>query len=229
MVISDLHMPEMDGFELVEEMRRHAAFASVPVVLLTSSASPGDQKRCDELRVDAVTQAGEAIAAAGQHLANHGRRKPKRIGTASGGFSRGVRCWAPPSQPLRVLLAEDNPVNVKFAVKLLERAGHQITVAGNGRQAVDLWQAGAFDLVLMDVQMPEMDGLEASRTIREMEKGRDGRTPIIAMTANAMAGDREMCIAAGMDGYIAKPVKKDALFTELARVLTNGGVRATGV
>jgi CheY-like chemotaxis protein len=127
------------------------------------------------------------------------------------------------TKPLTVLLAEDNPVNVKFALKLLERAGHAVTVADNGKQAVDLWQTGAFDIVLMDVQMPEMDGLDATREIRRMEKDRSGRTPIIAMTANAMAGDREMCVNAGMDGYVAKPVKKELLFAEVGRVMAKGG------
>jgi CheY-like chemotaxis protein len=124
---------------------------------------------------------------------------------------------------LRVLLAEDNAVNVKFALKLLERAGHRVTVAENGRRAVELWSSQPFDVVLMDVQMPEMDGLDATRAIREAERGRDGRTPIIAMTANAMAGDREICLDAGMNGYVAKPVKKDALFAEFRRVLPAGG------
>jgi CheY-like chemotaxis protein len=130
---------------------------------------------------------------------------------------------APASAPLNVLLAEDNPVNVKFALKVLERAGHQVTVAGNGREAVELWSSKPFDLILMDVQMPEMDGLDATRAIRRAEAGRDGRIPIIAMTANAMAGDREICLDAGMDGYVTKPVKREALFEELSRVMTPGG------
>jgi CheY-like chemotaxis protein len=139
---------------------------------------------------------------------------------------------APAAAALRVLLAEDNPVNVKFALKVLERGGHHATVAGNGREAVDLWRAGPpFDVVLMDVQMPEMDGLDATREIRRLEAGRDGggRVPIIAMTANAMAGDREMCLDAGMDGYVAKPVKREALFAEVERVVAKGGERVTSV
>jgi CheY-like chemotaxis protein len=119
---------------------------------------------------------------------------------------------------LRVLLAEDNPVNQKFAIRVLEGAGHKVAVAQNGRQAVDLWNSETFDLILMDVQMPEMDGLDATREIRSTESGSGKRIPIIAMTANAMTGDREMCLNAGMDGYVAKPVKKDALFAEIGRV-----------
>jgi CheY-like chemotaxis protein len=135
------------------------------------------------------------------------------------------------STPLRVLLAEDNPVNVKFALKLLERAGHTVAVAGNGKQALELYKTDTFDLVLMDVQMPEMDGLEATRAIRQHEREQNGgrHIPIVAMTANAMAGDREMCMAAGMDGYVAKPVKKEALFAEVNRVMAKGGEHVASV
>jgi CheY-like chemotaxis protein len=128
---------------------------------------------------------------------------------------------------LSVLLAEDNPVNVKFALKVLERAGHRVVVAGNGKEAVDRWASGEFDLILMDVQMPEMDGLDAARAIRQAEAGQRRRIPIVAMTANAMAGDREMCINAGMDGYVAKPVKRETLFAEVGRVMADGGKHAT--
>jgi CheY-like chemotaxis protein len=124
---------------------------------------------------------------------------------------------------LRVLLAEDNPVNQKFAVRVLSGAGHEVTVANNGRQAVDRWAAERFDVVLMDIQMPELDGLDATREIRAREAGSARKTPIIAMTANAMAGDREMCLSAGMDGYVTKPVRKDVLFAEMARILKGGG------
>jgi CheY-like chemotaxis protein len=122
---------------------------------------------------------------------------------------------------LRVLLAEDNLVNQKFAVRALEGAGHKVVVANNGREAVDLWCSQIFDLILMDVQMPEMDGLAATRAIRASASGSGTRIPIIAMTANALAGDREMCVDAGMDGYVSKPVKKDALFTEIRRVFVS--------
>jgi CheY-like chemotaxis protein len=118
------------------------------------------------------------------------------------------------------LLAEDNPVNQKFGIRLLEGAGHKVVVAQNGREAVDLWGREEFDLILMDMQMPEMDGLDATRAIRAGESGSGKRVAIIAMTANAMAGDREACMSAGMDGYVAKPVKKEALFAEMFRVLS---------
>ena len=226
LVISDLHMPEMDGFEFIAAVRRHPAFNLLPAMLLTSSASAGDQKRCEELRIAARLLKPAKQSLLLDHvmriLAGESRDRAKPPAAAEP---------APPpadgaAAPLRVLLAEDNPVNVKFALKLLEKAGHSVTVAANGREAIDRWARGAFDVVLMDVQMPEMDGLEATRAIRQQEANGKNRTPIIAMTANAMAGDREMCISAGMDGYVTKPVKKDVLFAEVERVITRGGKHA---
>jgi signal transduction histidine kinase/ActR/RegA family two-component response regulator len=121
------------------------------------------------------------------------------------------------SEPLRILLAEDNPVNQKLAVKLLEKQGHTVAMAGNGRRAVEAFSRGSFDLILMDIHMPEMDGLEATRRIREME-GNATRTPIIALTALAMTGDREICLAAGMDGFVAKPIRLNELCAEMISV-----------
>jgi CheY-like chemotaxis protein len=206
----------------------------LPVVLLTSSAAPGDQKRCDELRVAArllkPVKQSLLLDNIMRILAGETRDRAEAARMVDAP-QRSVADDASVSErALRVLLAEDNPVNVKFALKLLERAGHHVTVAGNGRRAVDLWASEQpFDVILMDVQMPEMDGLDATRAIRQIEGKRDGHIPVIAMTANAMAGDREMCLQAGMDGYVAKPVKKDALFAELDRVMTKGGEHAARV
>lgn len=121
--------------------------------------------------------------------------------------------------PLRVLLAEDNPINVVLATQLLERHQHQVTLAGNGKQAIELIAQQAFDLVFMDMFMPEMGGLEATQLIRASEANSDRHVPIIAMTANAMASDREACLAAGMDGYVSKPINRQHLYAEMARVL----------
>ena len=120
-----------------------------------------------------------------------------------------------------ILLAEDNPTNQKFAVRVIKKAGHSVVVANNGREAIEALKATAYDLVLMDVHMPEMDGYDATNAIRdgETQNGGDARTPIIAMTANAMKGDREKCHAVGMDGYVSKPVKSKTLFAEIDRVL----------
>jgi CheY-like chemotaxis protein len=119
---------------------------------------------------------------------------------------------------LKILLAEDNQVNQKLVVWMLEKRGHKITVAGNGREAVSALQSGAFDLVLMDIQMPEMDGFEATAAIRESERGTGRHQRIIAMTAHAMKGDDQRCVDAGMDGYLAKPIRGEDLYALLEGV-----------
>jgi CheY-like chemotaxis protein len=119
---------------------------------------------------------------------------------------------------LKILLVEDNLINQKLATRLLEKAGHVVTVAANGKEAVDQVAARLFDLVLMDVQMPEMDGLQATQAIRQQEGG-ERRLPIVALTAHAMVGDRERCLAAGMDGYLTKPVQTQVLFETMREVL----------
>jgi CheY-like chemotaxis protein len=115
-------------------------------------------------------------------------------------------------------LVEDNEVNRKFAVRVLEKAGWSVEIAENGQDAVDAYERSSFDVILMDVQMPVMDGFTATRRIRSLEEARDRRTPIIAMTANAMTGDRERCLDAGMDGYVSKPVRRGILMEEMDRV-----------
>jgi CheY-like chemotaxis protein len=118
---------------------------------------------------------------------------------------------------LRVLLAEDNAINRKLAARLLEKCGHSVTVAIDGVEAVAAVQEGEFDLVLMDVQMPNMDGLEATAAIRALERGTTRHIPIVAMTAHAMKGDQERCLAAGMDGYISKPIRPDRMMEVIAQ------------
>jgi CheY-like chemotaxis protein len=120
---------------------------------------------------------------------------------------------------MQVLLVEDNPINQKVAQRLLEKAGHTVVIAGNGKEAIDVLEVRPFDLVLMDISMPEMDGLEATARIREREAGRGSRLPIVAFTAHAMVGDRERCIAAGMDAYVTKPVAPPQLFQAMADAL----------
>ena len=230
-LITDLNMPEMDGFELVEFVRSRADGATLPVIILTSSGTPGDQDRCTKLKVAArlLKPVKQSLLLDNLMRVLAGAswvKEPQAIVAAEApGNSETPKA-------LRILLAEDNAVNQKFAIRLLEGAGHKVTVAHNGRQAVDLSASQEFDLVLMDIQMPEMDGLDATRAIRARESASGGQIPVIAMTANAMAGDREMCVDAGMDGYVSKPVKKDALFAEVARVLASrrkGDGHAAGV
>ena len=124
-----------------------------------------------------------------------------------------------PVPPLKILLVEDNPINQKVASRVLEKAGHSVTIAGNGIEALTHVSGRDFDLVLMDVMMPEMDGLTATVAIREREQGTDRHLPIVALTANAMEGDREKCLDAGMDGYVSKPIQMSILFEEIRRAL----------
>jgi PAS domain S-box-containing protein len=219
LVLSDVHMPGMDGFMLYENTRAIPHHAHVPFILLTSGSRPGDVARCREIGVAAhlikpvkqsILMNAIASAVVGQDAVSATREKPAAPETP-----------APQDRDLKILLAEDNPVNQKFAVRTIEKAGHAVVVANNGREAVETWQREPFDVVLMDVQMPEMDGLSATGQIRALEKERkpETRTPIIAMTANAMKGDRERCLEAGMDGYVSKPVKRQTLFAEIDRVL----------
>jgi CheY-like chemotaxis protein len=128
--------------------------------------------------------------------------------------------------PLRILLVEDNPINQKVAQRLLEKAGHNVTIANNGREALDCIGREKFGLVLMDVQMPEMDGLAATAAIRENERDSGVHVPIVALTANAMTGDRERCLEAGMDAYVTKPVVQHVLFQTMADVLGTAGNKA---
>jgi len=123
----------------------------------------------------------------------------------------------PATVPLRVLLAEDNPVNQRLAVAILSKRGHTVVVAGDGRQAVEAYERERFDVALMDVQMPELNGFEATAKIREQEKSTGDRLPIIALTAHAMTGDRERCLASGMDDYLAKPLNATALVETVER------------
>jgi CheY-like chemotaxis protein len=216
LVLSDVNMPEMDGFQLFESMHALARHRNVPLILLTSGSRRGDAARSREMGVsahlikpikqslllnaivNAVTERGTVVEKQAAVV---------RRDTADAG--------------LRILLAEDNAVNQKFAVRALEKAGHSVVVANNGREAVDAWKRESYDVVLMDVQMPEMDGFEATATILDLERtgNTDRHTPIIAMTANAMKGDRERCLDAGMDGYVSKPVKRQTLFAEIQRVI----------
>jgi CheY-like chemotaxis protein len=159
-----------------------------------------------------------------QHATEHAGTGPilsesaPRIESSIDGMSTGLR-------RLRILLAEDNPVNQKVAVRLLEKAGHAVRVAGDGRAALATLEREGFDLIFMDVQMPEMDGFEAVAAIRNQEKTSGGHIPVIAMTASAFEGDRERCLAAGMDGYIAKPIQRQDLL-EIIAVSTQGLLQA---
>jgi two-component system, sensor histidine kinase and response regulator len=208
LVLLDAMMPEMDGFTLAERIRQQPELVGATLMMLSSADRREDAARCRALGVAAYLT------------------KPIRqstlldaIMTALGAPAAAAEQPEPPESPapadgrrLRVLLADDNPVNQKLAVNLLKRRGHSVVVAGTGREALDALDRQPFDLVLMDVQMPEMDGFEATAAIRRREQGTGGHLPVVALTAHAMKGDRERCLAAGMDAYISKPVRADELF-----------------
>jgi CheY-like chemotaxis protein len=213
LVILDMHMPDMDGEETAARINADPRFAGLPMVLLSSIGAFGSQ---EEMRgkgfVAAITKPVRSLqllntllAVLGMSSEQRTQRDPDRTMSLK------------TARPLRILLAEDNAVNQKLAVRMLERWGHRIDPVANGKEALDALTLIPYDLVLMDVQMPEMDGLEATALIRRRERGGPARIPIIAMTANALAGDRERCIASGMDGYVAKPVRPAELFEAIER------------
>lgn len=210
LILTDMHMPQMDGFALIENIRRQPEWSAATIMMLTSAGHRGDTVRCRELGISTYllkpvrkTELREAIARA-LGAQSHPVSTPAT--------TRFVHEPRPMPSSLRILLAEDNLVNQKLALRLLEKRGHRVVIAGNGRDALKaLEQDDRFDLVLMDVQMPEMDGIEATTAIRKKERGTGFRIPIIALTAHAMKGDREMCLASGMDGYLTKPIQSHEL------------------
>jgi len=209
LILTDANMPEMDGFALVERIRQNPRLTGATIMMLTSAGQRGDAARCRQLGVAAYLTKpvgqSELFDALVQVL-GQGICEPQAAALITRHSLRGGR------KGLRVLLAEDNVVNQTLAVRLLEKRGCRVVVAGNGREAVAALEKGGFDLVLMDVQMPEMDGLEATAAIREKEITTGTHIPIIAMTAHAMKGDRERCLAGGIDGYVSKPVRPQELF-----------------
>jgi two-component system sensor histidine kinase/response regulator len=207
LVLLDAHMPELDGFEVASRIAERTDLAGATIMMLTSGGQYGDASRCRALGVAAhltkpVKQSDlfEAICLA------LGRTTTRPAPSAPAGQGAGA------AKSLRLLLAEDNVVNQRVAVGLLENRGHRVVVAGTGLEALAAMDGDRFDAVLMDVQMPEMGGFEATAAIRAREAGSGRRTRIIAMTAHAMAADRERCAAAGMDGYLAKPIVPGDLF-----------------
>jgi two-component system sensor histidine kinase/response regulator len=211
LVITDLHMPVVDGFGFVKEIRKNPLFALLPVILLSSSPQMGEKTRGRDLGISAFltkpVQPSELLDAIMNALVVHPAEAPPLSVPAT---------LLPKSEDsMKVLLAEDNAVNRTLATKLLEKRGHTVVSAETGRQALELLERHAVDLVLMDVQMPEMDGLEATAAIREKEKSTGAHLPIIALTAHAMKGDRERCLAAGADGYVTKPINPQELFAAI--------------
>jgi len=223
LLLLDSNMPEMDGFSLVEEIRRHPDFSGITMMMLTSSGQRGDTTRCRELGIAAylvkpIKQSSllDTITTVLGKIEQETVKHPDSTCRSSTGEP----------QHLRILLAEDNQINQKIAVMMLEKRGHTVTVKGNGKEVIALLHdpaAQPFDVILMDVQMPEMDGFEATRIIRDKEKITGAHIPILALTANAMKEDREICLKAGMDGYAAKPLRSAELLSAIIGVLLKPG------
>jgi signal transduction histidine kinase/CheY-like chemotaxis protein len=218
LVLTDVHMPEMDGFELVERIRQNPELCTATILMLTSAGHRGDVERCKQLGIAGYllkpirqSEMREAIA-----RVLGAQQKPGAIPFITRYSLHDAR---DPSEVLNILVAEDNVVNRRLATLLLEKRGHRVTVACNGREALEALEAGAYDLVFMDVQMPEMDGLEATAAVRKKESSTGKHQPIIALTAHAMKGDQERCLAAGMDGYLTKPIRPQELDVILQRYL----------
>ncbi len=215
LVLTDVHMPEMDGYMLCEQLRQRPGAAGLTIIALTSGDRHCDPDRAQRLGLAAqlikpvkpseLRQVIGAVLAAARPQAQPGDT-PRRI----------PRVVIQPSRPLRILLAEDSLLNQKLAVGLLTKWGHTVTVANNGLEAVSAVAQQSFDLVLMDIQMPEMNGLEAAETIRRREREQGGRVPIVALTAHALKGDRELCLEAGMDAYVTKPIRQEELYEAIA-------------
>lgn len=210
LLLLDAQMPGMDGLELAEHIRQHPEYTGATVMMLTAEGPRGQTARCKELGVASylskpvlpsellnalMTALGEPLQQPVPSLARPSLREAKR--------------------KLKLLLAEDNKANQILAIRLLEKMGHQVTLANNGVEALQHWQAASFDAILMDVDMPEMNGYEATERIRVLERESGAHIPIVAMTAHAMQGAREECLSHGMDGYLTKPIDTEALWREL--------------
>jgi two-component system sensor histidine kinase/response regulator len=220
LILLDAQMPEMDGFALAEIIKRNPDWKTATVMMLSSAGQRGDAVRCRDLGVAAYLT------------------KPVRQGELLDGIlialgTRPDSKMAPllvtrhtlreSRNRLRILLVEDNAVNQLVALRLLEKYGHTVSVAGDGRKALAELENESYDVILMDVQMPEMNGWEATQAIREKEKATGGHIPIVAMTAHAMKGDQERCLAAGMDAYLTKPIRTQELLALLDGI---GGQKA---
>ena len=218
LVLLDSRMPEMDGFDLARELQRSPRAAGSTIMMLTSDDQLGDAARCQELGISThlvkPIQRSELLARICKSLASE---PPPAIGVAPPEAPTAAR--PDPRAQRDVLVVEDHPVNQLLARRLLEKRGYRVHLAANGREALDTLAQRCFALVLMDVQMPEMDGWTATRLLRDKELREGGHVIIVATTAHALKGDRERCLSAGMDGYLSKPIhtaELDAVIAQFA-------------
>jgi PAS domain S-box-containing protein len=207
-VLTDAHMPALDGFHLAQRIKSDPDLGNTLVTMVTSGGQRGDAARCRELGISAYLTKPVRQVDLLEAIVNVLSSKVQ-LPEASVVTRHSLR---ESRRGLQVLLAEDNIVNQRLTAHLLESRGHHVTIAGNGREALDFLEKQDFDLALADVQMPEIDGLQLTRAIREKERNTSSHLPIIAMTAYAMKGDRERCLESGMDAYVAKPVNPKELF-----------------
>ncbi len=215
LILLDRHMPGLDGFAVARAIKSIPEQTGVPIMMLSSADLTADAAHCRDIGIQSYlvkpigeSQLREAVLSA---LAG-GRDIKLDTGERDLGLLR-------PRNGKRILLAEDNPVNQRLALRILEKQGHSIEVALTGQEALERSAAQDFDVILMDVQMPDMDGLEATAAIRRRERGTGKHVPVIAVTAHAMTGDRERCLAAGMDGYLSKPIRAQEVIDALSAVV----------
>jgi CheY-like chemotaxis protein len=222
LVLIDSQMPEMDGFALAERIQQIPQRAGAIIMMHASGAFPRLSERCRELGIVAHLLKpiieSELLRAILTATGYHKDQVPTQESTLGEEVERpGQTC-----RSLRILVAEDNPFNQTVAMRLLENRGHTVEVVETGKNAIAALQTQPFDLILMDVQMPEMDGLAATAEIRKNEMQTGGHMPIIAMTAHAMTGDRERCLQAGMDAYVSKPIDADKLLATIEALVDPG-------
>jgi CheY-like chemotaxis protein len=218
LVLLDAVMPDLDGLAVAEEIKRDPALAGATVMMLTSADRPGDLARCRELGIAAYLhkpiKQSELLNAV---LTALGRLAELKPAPAPHDF-----CAPGAPRGLRVLVAEDNEFNQELAVNLLQKMGHTAVLSDNGKAALAAWEREPFDLILMDVQMPDLDGFAVTQAIRTKETATKAHVPIIALTAHAMKGDRERCLSAGMDAYVSKPIDPGALVAVLLQCIKPG-------
>jgi CheY-like chemotaxis protein len=225
LALLDGMMPQMDGFMLAEKIKQDTELRQTKLIILSSAGRIESKARCRELGIDYClmkpVKQSELLDSIITMLS---------VATADEVSRKTASIEVPESvTSLRILLAEDGLVNQKVAVNLLEQRGHKVTVANNGQEAVAVFDSELFDVVLMDLQMPAMDGFEATAIIREREKKSGTHIPIIAMTAHAMKGDRERCLESGMDGYIAKPIRAKDLYETIEVMAEGAGGSQSGI
>ncbi len=215
LVLTDMHMPHMDGFTTIKKIREESPQVTPANVMLTSAGHRGDAERCKQLGVAGYllkpvrqSELHQAIA-----MILGARQNCSALPLVT---RYSVQDASEPDQELSILVAEDNAVNQRLVARMLEKRGHRVALAGNGREALDALAREEFDVVLMDVQMPEMDGLTAVTLLRQRQLGSSKHQVVIALTAHAMRSDEELCLAAGMDGYVTKPIRPGELDATLS-------------